>query len=279
MTDFIGGGGPRFWLSVSPQIQQRNYAQIVLQVRDKQATPVLAPLWQQAISSEVPGAVADVRQLQTNPVEMPVAIRVSSETDVSPRQEAEDNRTLERIAGQVEAVLRADPLAARVRTDWRQESPTCASSSIPTAPTSPASPTPTSPAPPWPRSAAQVTTFQEGDREIPVVARLRMEERAQLSDLRNLYVYSSQGTQKVPITQIATLRTVIAPERIYRLEHFRTITVQAFPVAGALASQVIATCDRNFSGFSRTCRPASICRSAANTPSRMTASATWRWCW
>ena len=29
--------------------------------------------------------------------------------------------------------------------------------------------------------------------QIPVVARLRMEERAQLADTKNLYVYSSQG--------------------------------------------------------------------------------------
>ena len=41
-------------------------------------------------------------------------------------------------------------------------------------------------------SGVPVTTLQDGDRNIPVVARLRMDERAQLSDIQNLYVYGSQ---------------------------------------------------------------------------------------
>jgi hypothetical protein len=32
LTTFVGGGGPRFWFSVSPELQQLNYAQIIIQV-------------------------------------------------------------------------------------------------------------------------------------------------------------------------------------------------------------------------------------------------------
>jgi multidrug efflux pump subunit AcrB len=35
-----------------------------------------------------------------------------------------------------------------------------------------------------------VTTLREGHLQIPVVARLRVEERARISDIQNLYVYS-----------------------------------------------------------------------------------------
>ena len=38
LTTFVGGGGPRFWFSVSPELQQLNYAQIILQVKDKHDT-------------------------------------------------------------------------------------------------------------------------------------------------------------------------------------------------------------------------------------------------
>src|SRR5215472_4536884 len=48
-------------------------------------------------------------------------------------------------------------------------------------------------------SGTTVTTLREGNRQIPVVARLKPTERAQLSDVENLYVYSSQGQQKVPL--------------------------------------------------------------------------------
>lgn len=42
-----------------------------------------------------------------------------------------------------------------------------------------------------------LTTLREGDKQIPVVARLRLEERAQLSDLQNLYVYDSQSYAQI----------------------------------------------------------------------------------
>src|SRR5580704_14358698 len=39
VTTFVGGGGPRFWFSASPQAQQLNYAQILVEVTDKEITP------------------------------------------------------------------------------------------------------------------------------------------------------------------------------------------------------------------------------------------------
>ena len=47
-----------------------------------------------------------------------------------------------------------------------------------------------------------VSVLREGDKQIPVVTRLRMEERAQLEDIQNLYVYSRQGGQKVPLRSV-----------------------------------------------------------------------------
>jgi len=58
----VGGGGPRFWFSVSPELQQLNYAQIIIQVRDKHDTSHLIGLLQRALSERVPGARIDVRQ-------------------------------------------------------------------------------------------------------------------------------------------------------------------------------------------------------------------------
>ena len=39
VTTFVGGGGPRFWFSASPQLQQLNYAQVLIEVKDKEMTP------------------------------------------------------------------------------------------------------------------------------------------------------------------------------------------------------------------------------------------------
>ncbi len=112
-----------------------------------------------------------------------------------------------------------------------------------------------------------------GDQIVPVVARLRMDERARLGDLRNLYVYSSQGGQKVPLPQIASLSTELRPEQIKRRNQFRTITVQAFPRGGALPSEVLAARRRTSTASPRACRPASGSRSRASTRSSRAASA------
>src|SRR5262249_43418403 len=81
--------------------------------------------------------------------------------------------------------------------------------------------------------------FRDGDTQIPIVARLRSEERAQLSDIQNLYVNASQGPQKVPLRQVSKVNYTLETEKIRRRNQFRTITVSAFPAAGYLPSQVM----------------------------------------
>ena len=85
----------------------------------------------------------------------------------------------------------------------------------------------------------QITYLREGDKQIPVVSRLRPNERAQLDDVRSLYVYSSSGTQKVMLGQIARIAYVLQNEVIRRRNQFRTITVSASPQNGVLASEIM----------------------------------------
>jgi multidrug efflux pump subunit AcrB len=241
LTTFVGGGGPRFWLSVTPQIQQLNYAQIVVELYDKNDTPLFAGPLQYAISESVPGVRVDFRQLQTNPVEFPVEFRVTAQTDVRPADEERDIHTLRSIAGQVEGILREIPVAARVRDDWEQQGfqvrlkvdPDRANLAGVTNEDVARSSTAA-------MSGLVVTTLRRGDEQIPVVTRLRMEDRAQLSDLQNLYVYSSQNSARVPLLQVSSIENEMKTLRINHLEHFRTISVRCFPVDGALPSQVYA---------------------------------------
>ena len=64
-------------------------------------------------------------------------------------------------------------------------------------------------------SGTTVSVLQEGQKQIPIVARLRMDERSQLSDIQNLYVYGSQDSNKIPL--VADLGYRSRPgERPYR---------------------------------------------------------------
>ena len=123
ITTFVGGGGPRFWFSASPEQQQSNYAELLIQLRSKEATPAIAGRLQAAFDAEVPGANVIFHQLQTNPVEFPVEVRIAGVSDLDPLREAVDIRTLRQIAAQGEAIFRSLPGVAVVQNDWFPESP------------------------------------------------------------------------------------------------------------------------------------------------------------
>ena len=73
------------------------------------------------LTASIPGARLDVRQLLTNPIDYPIEIRISSTADVTAEAETADNRTLLKIAAQVEDIFRSIPLAERTRNEWGDE--------------------------------------------------------------------------------------------------------------------------------------------------------------
>jgi len=240
MTSFIGGGGPRFWFSISPEAPQTNYAQVIVQVSDKEATPKLIGPLQAALNKQVPGGWITVRQLQTNPVETPVEILISGQADTDPRTESQDIQTLRTLASQVMKVVGQSRGVAVLRDDWAPDSPQVKIEIDPdranvvgitnadVANSSAAA-----------ISGAQVGTFKEGDKSIPIVARLRPQDRAQLSQIKSLYVYSSRQDTRVPLLSVASVRNILETGRIRRREHFRTISILCFPAPGVLASEVL----------------------------------------
>jgi len=240
LTTFTGGGGPRFWLSVSPEIQQLNYAQIVMQIEDKEDMPDLVGPLQTALSEKVAGARVEVKQLQTNPVDQPIQILLSNQSGVAPGQEAQNLRTLRDLAAKVEDIFREVPTAARVHNDWGEETTSVRLEIDPDrANLAGVTNADVAQSATAALSGLQVTTLREGDKQIPVVVRLRPSQRAQLSDVQNLYVYSSQSTQRVPLLQISSIQNRLEFQKIRRQEHFRTISVECTPVAGTLASEVL----------------------------------------
>lgn len=231
LTTFIGGGGPRFWFTASPEMSQLNYAQVLIEVTDNHETNHLIGPLQSALSAEIPGARIDMRQLETAAgFGVPIQYRISGE----------DIATLRKIAGQTADILRSIPLSARVRDNWGPESFAVQLKTDPDrANISGVSNLDVAGASASAMNGAQLTVLREGDDQIPIVARMRVEERAALSDIRNLYVYSSAGQQKVPLESISTIAYGMRTERLQRRNQFRTIAVQAFPTDGHLSSEVV----------------------------------------
>jgi len=256
VTTFVGGGGPRFWFSVSPQLQQLNYAQVILEVTNKEITPEFVRHLQPVLSASIPGARVDVRQLQYAAVDFPVDVYIANNADVSAAQSAEDIRTLRRLSRQLQDIFLSLPNTAGVRDDWDTESSgvklkidsdRANLAGITNQDVAASSTTA--------MIGAQLTTLQEGNKEIPVVARLKMEERAQLSDLQNLYVYAMEGSTKVPLTHVAKIEHSMDTERIIRLDHFRTVAVRCFPKPGVLSSEVLKAAQPKLREFEKNLPP------------------------
>ncbi len=239
VTTWVGGGSPRFWFSLSPQAPQLNYAEVLVELNNKDITPAFVNQVQPILSATVPGVRVDFRQLQTNPVNYPVEIRVISDADVGTAGSAKDIETLRHIASQVIDMLQSAPEAVRVRNEWDAESaqvslvvdPDRANlagiSNMDVANSATSA-----------MSGVPVTALQDGDKNIPVVARLKMDERARLSDIQNLYVYSQSANTKIPLMQISDIQNSMATDRVVRLDHFRTMSVYAFPAPGRLSSEI-----------------------------------------
>ncbi|HEU5249662.1 MAG TPA: efflux RND transporter permease subunit [Thermoanaerobaculia bacterium] len=247
MTTFVGGGGPRFWLSASPEMSQLNYAQIIVQTKDKHLTADLLERLQPVLSRSVPGARVDVRQLESGgAVGIPVSLRVSGE----------DIPTLRRLAGELEKILRETPHAARVRNDWGAESFTVQLKIDPDrANMVGVTNQDVAYASAGGLNGLQVATLREGDKQIPIVTRLRMDERGQLQDVQDLYVYSSTGDQKVPLGSISTLDYGMKTEKMLRRFQFRTITVSAFSDEGGLPSEVLMAAMPKIRAFEKNLPP------------------------
>ncbi|MEQ9619598.1 MAG: efflux RND transporter permease subunit [Deltaproteobacteria bacterium] len=252
VTSFIGGGGPRFWYTVAPEQRQKNYAQLIIKLKDKKATPELAPIFQKALTEKIPGAYFEVRQLQLNAIDYPIEMHLSGQANISsdPEAEAADIETLRRLSGELKTILRNTPGTMGVRDDWFEESfivslkvdPDRANLSGITnqdiAVSSAAG-----------LSGAQVTSFREGDKQIPVVARLRIDERAELSDLQSLYVYGGDNETKIPLMEVSSIDYGMNTSRIARREHFRTISVIAFPEPGELPSTILSKAEKEIDEF------------------------------
>ncbi len=240
LTTFVGGGGPRFWYSLAPESKQVNYAQIVIEIDDRRAMSQFAKVLQPALTAAIPGAYVDVQELQTNGSKNPIEVFVSGRAESTLSGETEDIATLRKIAGELEGILRAVPYARRVRNDWFGQTmvarleidPDRANLAGITNEDVAASTTAS-------LSGTPVATLLEGDKQIPVVARLYRRERATVPDLENLYVYPSSGGQPIPLKAISSVHYELETQRIRRRAHYRTITVAAFTAPGVLASEVL----------------------------------------
>jgi multidrug efflux pump subunit AcrB len=88
-------------------------------------------------------------------------------------------------------------------------------------------------------SGLPLTTLRLGDEEITVMSRLRIEDRATLADIEDLYIYSLNGPQRVPLREISSVSYAMGSGKIWHRNQFRTITVGTYPSPGVYPSELM----------------------------------------
>jgi multidrug efflux pump subunit AcrB len=230
ITSFIGAGGPRFWFSVRPEPPAPNYAQLMLQFSRSEDTNRLVGPLQNALSSRVAGARIDVRTVETGPPTIiPVSMRILGD----------DPRVLREEAEKLQALLKTSLLAINVRDDWAndairtrleidQDRAGVAGVSSHDIAVSMYSGV----------VGAPIGYLREGRKNIPIVQLMDYGQRETVTDLSQLYVYSSQTPVKFTLGQISRLTYGAETAVIHRVNQYRSISVSALPAPGHLADEV-----------------------------------------
>ena len=214
---YVGGGGPRFFLALSPNDPQPNKAFLVVNT----ATPIdVSKMMRRAelfISDALPEATGRSELLFLGPAALgTVEIRVRGpEVD-----------TLRHVAASVEdAFIRVGGVTG-VRNDWEnavlkarveidQERARLAGvSSQDIAQTLSAI-----------FDGEMISSYREEDKLIPIVIRAESGSRDSLDRLRSIEIYSASVGGPVPLLQIADIASAVEPSRIRRFDQKRAITV------------------------------------------------------
>lgn len=240
---FMGSSGPRFYYNVTPKAPADHLAQVLLNTRRAEDVPDLVVKLRAELDREIPGARCVVKQLEQGPpVDTPIQIRLTGD----------DLEMLRGLADQVTAAIR-DADGYKVHDDLGTRAPTLdiaidqnranalgvVNASIGAVV----------------RAAfadVKITELREGSHLVPVLLRLRAEDRDSIEKIRDLKVESLRG-QLVPLREFAEVKE--QPEFV-TIAHFglrRAVTVKSYSAVGEYPADVL---DRAKPAIERIVRPA-----------------------
>jgi len=226
---FIGGTAPCFYYNVVPQSPDTRLGQILVNTERADQVPRLIKRLRDELES-VAGARCVVKSLEQGPpVGAPIQIRINGENLDELRRMADQVATALRGAGAYKVY---DDLGTRVPTlrlsidQERANTLGVQNAQIGQAMQAAF-------------SGIKVTELREGEHLVPVVVRLRSEERNRAAAINNLYVESAQQ-QCVPLASFARAELDTQFANIPRFQQLRTVTVRAYSSLNELPSAVLA---------------------------------------
>lgn len=214
---YVGYGGPRFVLSLTPVDPAPNRAVMVTNVTSLADMDRAVADMRTHFRNEVPDARATVTRMFLGPSDSNVV-----EIEVS----GPDPDYLLRMADEVAAVLRDVPGAIDISHDWDGLVPRL-TVQVDQAKAQNAGVTSASVAEALSRnvSGTMISEFREGDDVIPIVARGEDTLRQDPSSLETLPIFDADG-RAVPLGQVADIEVTYGFSRIERQNLTRAVTIE-----------------------------------------------------
>jgi multidrug efflux pump subunit AcrB len=221
----IGAGAMRFLLTYVPEKENSAFAQFFVNVDDYRLIDGMLLTFQRYLEEAYPGAVVQTRKFILGPGE-PGKIQA--------RFFGPDPDVLRGLAGQAEAIFRAEPNLFGVKTDWRERvkvvRPVIAEQQANLAGIT--------------RTdiatellggfeGATFGVYRERDELLPIIARAPAAERADVSSIQNIQIFSPTAGRAIPLRQVVSdFETTLEDEIIIRMNRKRAIKVLADPRVG-----------------------------------------------
>jgi multidrug efflux pump subunit AcrB len=213
---YIAGGGPRFFLALSPLDPAPQVAFGVVNLADAATLATVRERFEAFVAADLPEARGWTERLFLGK-EPPGTLEI--------RLSGPAIDTLYATGRRIEALMAAIPGTRDIRTDWANPVLQIdALIDLERSRRAGVSPMDVARALEANFDGATVTEYREGDRIIPVLLRARGADRATLDDLTEVTVTSEEG-RTVPLLQIASLAGELKPFIIQRDNLERTITV------------------------------------------------------
>jgi multidrug efflux pump subunit AcrB len=227
---YVGKGGPRFYITVVPEFQKTNYAQIMVNTVDESATHRVVDRFNDKAQKMFPGARVFAKKMVMGvPVQAPIAIRITGP----------DLRKLRRISRQIQDILEQTPGTVEVRDNIGPDVPSF-KVEVDEERANRVGVTNTDVALAFLSTyqGFELTSFDDGDEEIPVILRLEDTQRRIREDLAGLPVFSNITKKQVPLGNIADIEPQWGAGVIRRYDNRRSVSVLAWN-KGRLADDVL----------------------------------------
>lgn len=216
-TYYVGEGAPRFVLTVDPKLPTDNLSQFVIVARDADNRDALTAKLRDYLAENIPEVKTNISVIQTGPpAPYPIMLLVSGY----------DKDKVRDIASQVADRVAQDPNNTDINMDWNEKSKVlhlefdqAKLRALGLSPQAVAQTVYTE------VSGASAAQLYSGDRTIDIQLRLADTDRQNLSQIKNLPVYSAGGY--VPLEQLAKISYEAEDSLIKRKNMQPTITVQA----------------------------------------------------